>query len=381
MLIDALYVDADLSAHPEVLNFSRRLNIRCTPVSDPAEVYADVNRSPDPVARGKQVLYLTRNRGAFVRECPGTRHYTCCGYRILHVASYCTMDCSYCILQGYFHPPVLRYFVNHEDLVRELEGCFADGGLHRFGTGEFTDSLIWDGWTGLSADLVRRFAGQATSVLELKTKTARIDHLVALPHGGRTVLAWSLNTERVIRTEERGTAPLEHRLRAAAAAVAAGYPVAFHFDPLVIYDGCEADYGRVIDRMFAAVGHGSIVWVSLGAFRFMPDLKSTVARRFPVSSIVYGEFVPGLDGKMRYFKPLRMRLFRALVAAIRAHAPQVCVYLCMEDDEVWRHALGFTPVERGGLSRMLDQAAARHCGVSGRSATGAALAARGFEGK
>jgi hypothetical protein len=35
----------------------------------------------------------------------------------------------------------------------------------------------------------------------------------------------------------------------------------------------------------------------------------------------------------------------------------------MEDDEVWRHALGFTPAERGGLARMLDEAAARHCGV------------------
>jgi hypothetical protein len=37
----------------------------------------------------------------------------------------------------------------------------------------------------------------------------------------------------------------------------------------------------------------------------------------------------------------------------------------MEDDEVWRHALGFTPAERGGLARMLDEAAVRHCGLEG----------------
>ena len=66
---------------------------------------------------------------------------------------------------------------------------------------------------------------------------------------------------------------------------------------------------------------------------------------------------------MRYFKPLRMKRFTGPGAAIRRRAPQVCVYLCMEDDEVWRHALGFTPAERGGLARMLDEAAVWRCGV------------------
>jgi spore photoproduct lyase len=366
MMIDALYVDSEVAAHPDVLKIQGRSGVPCTTVADATEVFAVINRAVDPVAAGKRVLYLTRNRGAFVKKCPGTRHYTCCGYRILHVGSFCTMDCAYCILQGYFHPPVLQYFVNREDLVRELGACFAAGSIHRFGTGEFTDSLIWDAWTDLSPELVRRFAGQATSVLELKTKTSRIDHLTHVEHGGKTVLAWSLNTERVIRSEERGTASLERRLGAAAEAVAAGYPVAFHFDPLVIYEGCEADYRRVVDRMFDAVGSGAIVWVSLGAFRFMPELKATVARRFPRSAIIYGEFVPGLDGKMRYFKPLRMNLFRSVCTAVRERDPDACVYLCMEDDEVWHHALGFTPDERGGLARMLDEAAVRHCGVRGR---------------
>jgi spore photoproduct lyase len=77
--------------------------------------------------------------------------------------------------------------------------------------------------------------------------------------------------------------------------------------------------------------------------------------------MVYGEFITGLDGKMRYFKTLRMKVYRDIAAAIRTHAPGVCIYLCMEDDEVWQHALGFQPAHRGGLSRMLDEAAIRQC--------------------
>ena len=79
---------------------------------------------------------------------------------------------------------------------------------------------------------------------------------------------------------------------------------------------------------------------------------------------MYGEFVPGLDGKLRYFKPLRIELFRKVASWIRGHAPDVPVYLCMEDDEVWRKALGFTPAEKGGLGRMLDDSAVRMCGLN-----------------
>jgi spore photoproduct lyase len=242
-----------------------------------------------------------------------------------------------------------------------LERCLSEPGIQRIGTGEFTDSLIWEPWTDLSRRLVLRFAGQERAVLELKTKTVNIGGLLDLPHRRKTILAWSLNTEQVIGSEERGTAALGARLRAAAHAAQAGYPVAFHFDPVVVTDGCEEEYRQVVERLFAAIAPEQIVWISLGAFRFMPDLKPIIQRRFPESRIVYGEFIAGLDGKARYFKPLRMRILRSLAQAILNRAPQACVYLCMEDDEVWRHVLGFTPAERGGLARMLDGAAEKRC--------------------
>jgi spore photoproduct lyase len=359
-----VYVDASAADHPQTAAILSRLQAPPRIVQSPAEVYAGIQAASDPVREGKQTLLLTRNKGPFLKDCPGTRHYTCCGYRILHVGSFCSMDCSYCILQAYFHPPVLQFFVNVDDMFRELDRSLAEPAVQRIGTGEFTDSLIWEPWTDLSRQLVAYFGRQDRAVLELKTKTVDSAGLRDLPHGRKTILAWSLNTPRVIGSEERGTAPLAARLRAAAQAAGAGYPVAFHFDPIVIDEDCEAEYTQVVDRLFDAVPAGQVVWISLGAFRFMPDLKPIVQRRFARSKILCGEFILGLDGKWRYFKPLRMNLFRCLAAAIRRRDPQACVYLCMEDDEVWRHALGFTPAERGGLARMLDEAAADRCGLN-----------------
>ena len=364
MTISKLYIDQHVAHLPQVISIRSRLNIPSEIVKDHRKVFEAVSGSHDPVQAGKKLLFLTRNRGAFIKDCPGTRAYTCCGYKILHIGTYCTMDCSYCILQAYFHPPVLQYFVNHDDLAADLERLFLEKTVSRIGTGEFTDSMIWEAWTDLSSLLVSKFAVQSHAVLELKTKTTAIGKLEQLQHNRKTIVAWSLNTDRVIASEERGTTSLSARIRAAAKCESWGYPLAFHFDPLVIYDGCEDDYHLVLQQLFSQISSKNIAWISLGSFRFMPSLKPIIQKRFPGSKIIYGEFISGLDGKMRYFKPLRIDIFRKMAAWIRKMAPDVLIYFCMEDDEVWQKALGFIPAERGGLPKMLDESAVRICGLN-----------------
>ncbi|MEE9496723.1 MAG: DNA photolyase, partial [Desulfobacterales bacterium] len=180
-------------------------------------------------------------------------------------------------------------------------------------------------------------------------------------HNRKTIVAWSLNTKHIIRTQERATASLSARFKAAARCESWGYPLAFHFDPLIIYDGCEEDYTEVIEDLFSHVSADNIVWISLGTLRFPSSVKTVIQNRFPNSKIVYEEFITGPDGKMRYFKPLRINIYRKIIACIREHAPDAAVYLCMENDEVWRKSLGFIPDDVGGLPHMLDASAVKHC--------------------
>jgi spore photoproduct lyase len=363
MSIQKLYIDRQIADSPQVRLIAERLGLAGDIVPDAQTVYDTVSAAADPVLQGKKVLFLTRNRGSFIKECPGTRNYTCCGYEILHIGSFCQMDCAYCILQSYFHPPVLQYFVNHNDLFKELNTIFAEKKIHRIGTGEFTDSLIWELWTDLSTRLIPAFGTQKHAVLELKSKTTAIQNLERLPHNQKTITSWSVNTPRIIAQEERGTASLTARLKAAAKCESWGYPLAFHFDPIFLYDGCEKDYVRVVKKIFSYVSPQNIVWISLGSFRFMPALKPLVEKRFPKSKIVYGEFITGLDGKMRYFKPLRMKIYQNIIACIRDQAPQTFIYFCMEDEEIWQKCLGYTAPERGGLDKMLDEQAIKHCNL------------------
>jgi spore photoproduct lyase len=356
-----VYIDPAVENDPQALAIAAKIKAPTVKGFTAEQVFDAIKHATDPIAAGKQTLFLTRNKGRFLKGCPGTRHYACCRYMILNTGTYCPMDCAYCILQTFFHPPVLQFFLNQDDMFAELDQFLRNPTVRRIGTGEYTDSLIWTLWTPLVEKLVTWFGRQSKVALELKTKTDLVAGLEGLAHNGKTILAWSLNSDTMIHANEIGTASLRERLHAAARCQAWGYPLAFHFDPIVIQERAVADYGRVIRELFNLIDPQNIAWISLGTLRCMPALKKVIRRRFPTSDIMYGEFITGLDGKMRYFKPLRVRIYRELIRMIRQTAPNVTIYFCMESGDVWEHTLGFHPQSRGGLAHLLDAMAIKRC--------------------
>lgn len=302
------------------------------------------------------VLYLKQYKGRFVRPCPGTSHYQCCGYQIIHIGENCPLRCSYCILQAYFQDRVLKVWANQDDLWQELERTFTENPRQRFrmGTGEFTDSLVLEPLTGYSRDLVGFLRAYPQVCLELKSKVVDLSWMEAAPDPARVLPAWSMNAPEISAREEQGQcATLEERLRAARTCAQAGFRVCLHFDPIILFPGWEAGYARTIEMIFDYLTPGDIAYVSLGSFRHMPDLKRHIAQNFPQSSYIYGEFITGLDGKQRLLRPLRVQQFRFLVQGLRQGGLDRQLYFCMESNEVWQAVLGRTPRDFGGLYRYL----------------------------
>jgi spore photoproduct lyase len=328
-------------------------------VSDRGRVATASSDFAAALGAGKKELYLCRNRGRFFKPCPGTREYRCCGYHVLNTGSNCPMDCVYCILQAYLNVPWLVHYVNSGEMLAELDAALTarPDDFFRIGTGEFSDSLAIDRLTHLSRQLVPFFARYDNAVLELKSKSGWVDTLADLDHRRRTVVAWSLNSPRLMHRRELRSANLAGRLAAARRCVSWGYRVAFHFDPIIAHPGWEEGYAETISELFRQVPAEAIAWISLGALRFLPGLKETALARFPTTRIYHHEFVTGLDGKARYFRPLRVALYRHLYRLLRQRAAAAtCIYFCMESDEIWHEVMGFTPEERGGLAAMLDRA-------------------------
>jgi spore photoproduct lyase len=305
----------------------------------------------------KESLRLIAFPGALLKPCPGTREYLCCGYQILNIGTNCPLDCSYCILQAYFNQPSLRVFANLEQQLEAIgQALHGSGGkIFRMGTGEFTDSLALDPIVKWTEVLPCFIAKHKNALLEFKTKTVSIEGLLSSPYRDRIVVSWSLNSPTIAEREEHGAPSIKTRLEAARACQRAGYVVGFHFDPLIEHPSWQEGYSRTLDLLDRYIDPSGVIWISLGCLRYMSSLKQVIRSRFPKTHILDGEFIPGLDAKMRYIKPLRMEMYAFMKEKLEQWGAGPGIYLCMESSDVWQDGLGWSPQSSEGLSEYLDK--------------------------
>jgi len=110
-----------------------------------------------------------------------------------------------------------------------------------------------------------------------------------------------------------------------------------------------------VEDLFRIVPASRVRWVSLGSLRFPPSLKAVIRSRFPGTRILWDEFIRGRDGKFRYFKPIRLELYRKIAAELRVRGgEELPVYFCMEDEETWREALKRKPGGKEDIGRFLS---------------------------
>jgi spore photoproduct lyase len=317
------------------------------------------------VGESKRVLRVTRHVGAVLRPCTGrTDSLICCNLRVVTQTVGCPLDCSYCILQRYQNRSQIVVRADPEQILETLaqELGREPRRLFRVCTGQVADSLALEPEVGFAAPAVQRFARLDNAVLELKTKTDGVDLLLDLPHGGRTIVSFSLSPEEVV-SEEHGAAPLAARLAAAARVARAGYLVAFHLDPMVTVDGEAAPFCALVRQLARAVPPSRVAYLSMGTVRFQPAMRRALHARFPESRVALGELLPDVDGKLRLLSPLRVALYRRVAAEVRTHLPDTFVYLCMEPERVWR-ALGRSYTRRAELEHALARNLHRRYGLA-----------------
>jgi len=326
-------------------------------IRNPQKIVQELHDSKDWIGEGKKYLLIAKQKGNFVKPCPCTPRYLGCNYFIINLVFNCPLDCTYCILQDYLSHPLITAFVNLEDLWRELDIFLQkrEGKHLRIGTGELGDSLVLDHLTENSKDLISYFRGKGKTFLELKTKTVEINNILKLKPADNVVISWSLNTFKIAREEEKGAPGVEERIKAAWQVSEKGFKLGFHFDPLIRYSGWEEEYAEVIGRMLKMVDPRKISWISLGSLRFPPSLKPLLKQRFPGTKIIYDEFIKGKDGKLRYFKPLRLELYQKIVSFIKSYGGErIPLYFCMESEEVWRKVMDWAPRGKEDVERFLS---------------------------
>lgn len=306
----------------------------------------------DKLTLGKRTLYLTLNKGDVLKKCPGSRGRVCCNYYIFSPIVNCPFDCSYCFLQEYISCPAVIINVNIDQMLDKVKDVISSKPDYfwRVGTGEVADSLALDELTNMGAKIVEAFSSLKNATVELKTKSANVGGL-PLNKKDNIVIAWSLNPQKIIDTEEKYAASLDERLQAAQTVIKKGYKTAFHFDPVFHYKGWEKDYQEVVELLFSKVNIADVLWISMGTFRYQPSFKNVFMQRFAESKIMLEEFVECEDGKMRYLKFLRSEMFKKIKSYIEIASGTEAVpfYMCMESKEMWETTFGSLPADNNNI--------------------------------
>ncbi len=130
--------------------------------------------------------------------------------------------------------------------------------------------------------------------------------------------------------------------------------VGLHFDPIIIYPGFEKDYCSLIEEISSILDLKRVIWVSMGLLRFMPKLY-TLFLLEERRNLLHGEFIRGEDGKYRYIKAERIRVYKMIYELLKSKEENLFIYLCMERPDVWREVTGMDVATTEGLVALFDK--------------------------
>ena len=278
-------------------------------------------------------------RGKIMGQCPVASEKTrCCNLKTLDAVQQCGFDCSYCSIQSFYHGDQVRFV---ENLEAHLEALELEGDrLYHIGTGQSSDSLMWGNRFGLLDALCRFAVAHPNVILEMKSKSGRIDYFLENRPPANMVFTWSLNTPKVIRHEEKGAAPLDVRLASARKLADRGCPVGFHFHPIIWYQGWREEYLELVATLTDMFRPEEVVMVSLGTLTFTRAVVRRIRNRLLNSSILQ---MPLEDcaGKLSYPLQIKEEMFGAVYRGFpEAWRDDPFFYMCMEHEALWEPVFG-----------------------------------------
>jgi spore photoproduct lyase len=179
---------------------------------------------------------------------------------------------------------------------------------------------------------------------EFKTKSDNIKNFINVPHGGNVVVSFSINPQKIVSEEEHRTASLSARLNAARISADRGFPVAFHIDPMIYFEGWQEHYSDLAQQVATMFRPDEVKWISVGGLRYPPDMKNMLRERFPSGTqVLTGEMFLGDDGKLRYDQDLRNEMFEFVKNEFIKASESYPVFLCMETPASWNATFQATP--------------------------------------
>lgn len=332
-MINKIFIEKDIQDSPYALRIlSHFPKAQRHTIERYDEIFGRVKK-PYLHKRDNLSLFIAKKRGEKVKEAPVAYGYgTEKHYYFVHAYN-CIYECEYCYLQGHFDSPDLVLFVNHDEIIQEMQeilnqnqqGCW-------FHAGEYSDSLALNRLTN-ELDIYWKFFEQNPQAkLELRSKSSQISQILQLKPLDNIVVSFSLSTQSNIEEYDKKTASLEARIRAIRKLINAGFYIGLHFDPVIYHDSLADDFRQLCLDVSDILQSTQLRYISIGVVRFSKQVGVAVESHYPNSRLLAQDLVKSFDGKQRYPLIMRKWILNTLKnTLISSGTSSSKIYLCMEE--------------------------------------------------
>ena len=253
---------------------------------------------------GKKTLVVGIKKGAKFQTCKPSAHYQ------LPLLSGCIGQCEYCYLNTNMgDKPYMRVNVNIDDIHANAQKYMKERLPEQtiFEGSATCDPIPVEPYSHSLKETIEFFGKSEHGRFRFVTKYTDIDTLLKANHKGHTEIRFTLNTNKVIKDYESGTASLEKRIQASQRVISAGYPVGFIIAPVFLYENWQEDYRNLLIDLkkdlpqitphpitFEVISHRYTTRAKNVILEVFPDTTlpmDDAARTYKYGQFGYGKFV------------------------------------------------------------------------------------------
>ena len=253
----------------------------------------------------------------------------------LHFQNGCVHKCRYCSLGG-----LLVTMVNVEGYIEHLDALIKSNPWQEtFLLEDDAEIVCLEPELGCTGEIIEYFGTLEDKYLIIHSKSANVDWMLDLEHGGRTIVVWSISGPTQAREFEPVAGSTEERIDAAQRLQEAGYAVRYKFKPIIPMRGWREEAAETVRMIFERTDPDIVtlcvlMWMDAAEMKRMLDV-----------SLLDPEYVRAAEEAVEEVKgsacspfPPRVRaeIYEHHLREIRKHSAEVPVSLSTESYEMWK---------------------------------------------
>lgn len=213
----------------------------------------------------------------------------------------CVFDCSYCYLKWAFKNDMQVYFVNYDEIKKEIcevieqnrpnpldKGDKKGQNLTRFYSSDYSDILWSNKISGFIQEFVTFFEKFDNVMMEVRTKSTSINGIIDLWFVPKnTEFAFSLNPQILIDKYEKWTPSLDDRIKVINKLLEQGYKVWLRFLPLLPVKDYEVIYREFVSYIKDSIDIKKIHSSFAAGLLYTKEDYNKILKKYPRLDILH----------------------------------------------------------------------------------------------